>query len=279
MASGPTVPWRRLLTSGPVWACATAVAGSLWGRAALLLAATKYLRHVYGFALTYDRVLSVLPHVGHVATAVLLAGLVDKARAQSLVSTTTARRLIVYIAHLPASALLFVLGYSGCDPAVPAALYTAAVVVTGATPAGATASCMDLAPNFAGVVLAVSQTVGAASSLAAAYVVSEGLHGSLPGSWRMVFGVSALVLTFTGIIFMGLGSGSVQPWNSVASDMQHQQQAQPSPSVPATPSPRQQQPREQQQQQQQQQQHTESAPQPLEVSTMMIAPATGGCIV
>lgn len=47
-------------------------------------------------------------------------------------------------------AVLFVVGYSGCDPATPAALYTAAVVVSGATAAGTYASAVDIAPNFAG---------------------------------------------------------------------------------------------------------------------------------
>lgn len=45
---------------------------------------------------------------------------------------------------------MFVLGYTGCDPAAPAALYTAALAMTGATPAGAFASAADIAPNFAG---------------------------------------------------------------------------------------------------------------------------------
>lgn len=45
---------------------------------------------------------------------------------------------------------MFVLGYTGCDPAAPAALYTAALAFTGATPAGAFASAADIAPNFAG---------------------------------------------------------------------------------------------------------------------------------
>lgn len=45
---------------------------------------------------------------------------------------------------------MFVLGYTGCDPAAPAALYTAALTLTGATPAGVFASAADIAPNFAG---------------------------------------------------------------------------------------------------------------------------------
>lgn len=48
---------------------------------------------------------------------------------------------------------MFVLGYTGCDPAAPAALYTAALAMTGATPAGAFASAADIAPNFAGILM------------------------------------------------------------------------------------------------------------------------------
>ena len=50
---------------------------------------------------------------------------------------------------------MFVLGYTGCDPAAPAALYTAALALTAATPAGVFASAADIAPNFAGTLFFV----------------------------------------------------------------------------------------------------------------------------
>jgi hypothetical protein len=48
-------PWRRLLSSPPVWGCAIAVMGSQWGMSTLLLAGPKYLQLVYGFAITQVR--------------------------------------------------------------------------------------------------------------------------------------------------------------------------------------------------------------------------------
>lgn len=56
----------------------------------------------------------------------------------------------VFSAHFPPAAFMFVLGYTGCDPAAPAALYTAALTMTAAMPAGVFASAADIAPNFAG---------------------------------------------------------------------------------------------------------------------------------
>ncbi|XP_063243181.1 sialin-like [Bacillus rossius redtenbacheri] len=207
-------PWRHLLSSAPVWACAVASLGNQWGQMTLQLAVTKYLKLVYGFSLTYDRVLSVLPHIGHFMAALLFGRVVDHVRAEGIVSTTTARKLFVYISHFFPAAFLFVVGYSACDPAAPAAMYTAAVIVSGATPTGSYCSALDLAPNYAGTIFGLSQTLGAAGSLIASYVITEGLHGSLPGSWRLVFGVASGVLVVTAVFFMAVGSGSVQSWNN-----------------------------------------------------------------
>jgi hypothetical protein len=173
------LPWRRLLTSKPAWACGIAVIGSQWADATLMLGVTKYLKLVYGFSIEYQDILQSLPHIGHFIAAITFGIVVDHVRESGIVSTTTARKLFVYISHFPPAALMFVLGYTGCDPAAPAALYTAALALTGATPAGAFASAADIAPNFAGTVFGLCQTVGAAGLLAANYVVSEGLHGSV----------------------------------------------------------------------------------------------------
>jgi MFS transporter, ACS family, solute carrier family 17 (sodium-dependent inorganic phosphate cotransporter), other len=45
------LPWRRLLLSGPAWACGIAVIGSQWADATLMLGVTKYLKLVYGFSI------------------------------------------------------------------------------------------------------------------------------------------------------------------------------------------------------------------------------------
>ncbi|XP_057653518.1 sialin-like [Diorhabda carinulata] len=207
------LPWRRLLASKPAWACGIAVIGSQWADATLMLGITKYLKLVYGFSIEYEDVLQSLPHIGHFFAAITFGIVVDHVRESGLISTTTSRKFFVYLSHFPPAALIFVLGYTGCDPAAPAALYTAALAMTGATPAGAFASAADIAPNFAGTVFGLCQTVGAAGLLAANYVVSEGLHGSFAGWWRLVFGVSSAVLLVTATFFMVMGSGSIQDWN------------------------------------------------------------------
>lgn len=50
-----------------------------------------------GWCFSQDRVLSVLPHFGHFLAALTFGRVVDHVRGQALVSTTTARKLLVYI--------------------------------------------------------------------------------------------------------------------------------------------------------------------------------------
>lgn len=208
------LPWMELLTSKPAWACGVAVIGSQWADGTLMLGVTKYLKLVYGFSTEYNEVLQYMPHIGHFLSSMAFGIVIDHIRSTGLVSTTTARKVVVYFSHFPPAALMFVLGYTGCDPTAPAALYTAALLFTGATPAGAFASAADIAPNFAGTVFGLCQTIGALGILSANYVVSEGLHGSFAGWWRLIFGISSTALLVTAAVFMIFGSGSKQSWNA-----------------------------------------------------------------
>ena len=129
------IPWGKLLRSVPVWASAVATMGNQWGDATLALGMTKYLKLIYGFStanvsipfrkkeirvksfsgklfkqwelnfrkllidfhlLFQDSVLTTLPHIGHFMAALTCGLLVDHVRESKIVSTTTARKLVVY---------------------------------------------------------------------------------------------------------------------------------------------------------------------------------------
>ncbi|KAJ8962181.1 hypothetical protein NQ318_018142 [Aromia moschata] len=143
------------------------------------LVSTTTARKFFVYLCTISKIEAQYRQMGHVRTV--------PSKRQAVVDDDTKLNLLLALEenpitpapHFPPAALMFVLGYTGCDPAAPAALYTAALAMTGATPAGAFASAADIAPNFAGTVFGLCQTVGAAGLLAANYVVSEGLHGSV----------------------------------------------------------------------------------------------------
>ncbi|XP_071453334.1 sialin-like isoform X1 [Hetaerina americana] len=205
-------PMKAFLLSGPMWACAAASFGYHWGQTTLLLAATKYLQIVFGFSMSYDGVLSYLPFLGHLLCAVLLGKLADHYRAH-LVSTTTVRKILVYISHFLPGAIIFVIGYTGCDPSTPAALFVASLGLTGAMAAGVYTSALEISPRYCSAVLGFVQSIGAWGALASTYVIREGLYGSLPGTWTLVFGLCFMVMVVSAGIFLIFGSGTEQQWN------------------------------------------------------------------
>uniref|UniRef100_A0ABD2VW88 Major facilitator superfamily (MFS) profile domain-containing protein n=1 Tax=Trichogramma kaykai TaxID=54128 RepID=A0ABD2VW88_9HYME len=220
------IPWGKLLRSVPVWASAVATMGNQWGDATLALGMTKYLKLIYGFSTANDSVLTTLPHIGHFMAALTCGLLVDHVRESKIVSTTTARKLVVYTAHFIPAALLFVAGYAGCQALGAAWLGIAALLVSGTAPAGALAAIADLAPAespaCAAAACALCSTLGAAGLLAANYFVTQALHASIAGSWRLVFGVASIVLLITAAVFLALGKGVPQPWiPSVARPCSH----------------------------------------------------------
>uniref|UniRef100_A0ABD2VVL0 Major facilitator superfamily (MFS) profile domain-containing protein n=1 Tax=Trichogramma kaykai TaxID=54128 RepID=A0ABD2VVL0_9HYME len=187
---------------------------------------TKYLKLIYGFSTANDSVLTTLPHIGHFMAALTCGLLVDHVRESKIVSTTTARKLVVYTAHFIPAALLFVAGYAGCQALGAAWLGIAALLVSGTAPAGALAAIADLAPAespaCAAAACALCSTLGAAGLLAANYFVTQALHASIAGSWRLVFGVASIVLLITAAVFLALGKGVPQPWiPSVARPCSH----------------------------------------------------------
>ncbi|KAK0076946.1 hypothetical protein PV325_004641 [Microctonus aethiopoides] len=220
------IPWGKLLRSVPVWAAAVATMGNQWGDATLALGMTKYLKFIYGFSTANDSVLTTLPHIGHFLAALTCGLLVDHVRESGIVSTTTARKLVVYTAHFIPAALLFVAGYAGCQALGAVWLGIAALLVSGTAPAGALAAIADLAPAespaCAAAACALCSTLGASGLLAANYFVTQALHGSIAGSWRLVFGVASVVLLLTAAVFLALGKGVPQPWiPSVARPRSH----------------------------------------------------------
>ncbi|XP_046406335.1 sialin-like [Ischnura elegans] len=205
-------PFKAFLLSGPVWACAWASFGYHWGQTTFLLAVTQYLQIVYGFSMSYDGVLSSLPFIGHLLCAIALGLLADHYRAH-LVSTTTVRKLLVYMSHFLPGSIIFVIGFTGCDPSTPAALFVAALGISGAMPAGVYTSALEISPKYSSAVLGFVQSIGACGALASIYIIRESLYGSFPRTWTLVFGLCFVVLVASAGIFLGYGSGTVQPWN------------------------------------------------------------------
>lgn len=84
---------------------------------------------------------------------------------------------LYFTAHFIPAALIFVVSFVGCDPKAPIALYSLAIIVSGAAYAGAYCSSLDITPNFAGTVFGLCCTFGAIGNILISYLISAVLNG------------------------------------------------------------------------------------------------------
>lgn len=93
---------------------------------------------------------------------------------------TNVRKLFTALAQVVPGMLVILISYLGCDINVILVVWFIAVTMITAAYAGAMANVVDIAPNFAGPVLAFAQTIHMTASflspLAAGYLTKDGVR-------------------------------------------------------------------------------------------------------
>lgn len=141
-------------------------------------------------------------------------------------------------------ALVLLISYLGCHIEPILVVWFLAITLITAAYAGAMANVVDIAPNFAGPVLAFAQTIHMTASflspLAAGYILSDQVRSTLKiykslcyrptfskvtiSAWRTVFNVTAAVAISTYAVYQIFGTAEVQTWNSCESALNQKEQ-------------------------------------------------------
>lgn len=113
---------------------------------------------------------------------------------------------------MPGILVLFI-SYLGCDITLVLVVWFFAVTLITAAYAGAMANIVDIAPNFAGPVLAFAQTIHMTASFVSpqvgfALLGENGLY--YMSSWCLVFYVTAFVSVGTYVVYQIWGTGEVR---------------------------------------------------------------------
>ncbi|CAG0899302.1 unnamed protein product [Cyprideis torosa] len=117
--------------------------------------------------------------------------------------------------------LLFFVPIADSRPPLAIGLFTGSVGMLAATLAGVCVNHIDLAPNFAGFLMAFTNTLGTIPGIAIPAVTQRlvGL-GPNPFGWRVVIWGTSFILVAGNIIFLFLGSAEEQTWNNTGDTVQ-----------------------------------------------------------
>eukprot|EP00092_Neocalanus_flemingeri_P019684 GFUD01021319.1.p1 GENE.GFUD01021319.1~~GFUD01021319.1.p1 ORF type:complete len:503 (-),score=87.91 GFUD01021319.1:155-1663(-) len=214
------VPWLAIFTSGPVWALLIAHVAQNFGFYTLLTELPSYLARVLHFNIRDNSIISALPYLLMLITGVVMARLADWFLSVGTDRTFVRKIFNSFAIYLPAIFLVLA-GYSGCNSTLTIALLCLAVGTNGCHYAGFMCVHIDMASNYAGTLLGITNgaanIMGFVAPTVTGYIVAG--HSDVP-HWRMVFFIAAMVYCVGNTVFLVFGTAKEQKWNRRPEDQE-----------------------------------------------------------
>jgi len=167
-------PWREILTSKSVWACALAYTANMWGFVTSLTCLPMYLSDVFGAGMTENGLLSMLPYI---ADGLLLvsSGHLSDLLLRSRLSKGVVRKSFCVFGLVMSAVFIMLVGGLGCQRIPIIACLVASVGMIGVSMPNVAANTMDLSPSDAGTLMGLANSISNAVSILAPQVRERAL--------------------------------------------------------------------------------------------------------
>ncbi|KAG6464276.1 hypothetical protein O3G_MSEX014403 [Manduca sexta] len=210
------VPWREVAKSPAFLAILVSHACSNWGWYMLLIETPFYMKQVLKFNITENAVSTALPFLSLWFFSIALSRTLDWLRGKDIITTTTARKIGTLFASAVPAACLLALCYIGCNRGAAVVLMAVGITCIGGMFCGFLSNHIDIAPNFAGTLMAITNTVATIPGIVVPIFVGILTHGNQTiSAWRVIFFVTIGLYIIEIVVYTLFGSGEEQPWNRV----------------------------------------------------------------
>ncbi|XP_058057905.1 sialin [Anopheles bellator] len=208
------VPWRKVFTSGPFYGILIAHICNNWGWYMLLIELPFYMKQVLQFNIKENAVVTAIPFLTMWFFSMALSKTLDALRSRGKITTTIARKTATFIASAVPMCCLLALCYIGCQRGLAVALMTIGITAIGGMFCGLLSNHIDIAPNYAGTLMAITNSAATLSGIIVPIFVGQITHGNQTiGAWRVIFYVTIVLYVVEIIAYLLLASGEEQPWN------------------------------------------------------------------
>lgn len=208
------IPWKSVITSLPFLGILIAHTCSNWGWYMLLIELPFYMKQVLKFNMTENAVTTALPFLTLWIFSIALSKTLDFMRAKGIITTTHARKIGTLFASVVPLFCLLGLCYIGCNRGGAVALMAIGVTCIGGMFCGFLSNHIDIAPNFAGTLMAITNTFATIPGIVVPIFVGYLTHGNQTiEAWRIIFFVTIGLYVLEIVAYTLFGSGEEQSWN------------------------------------------------------------------
>lgn len=213
----PKIPWKGILTSSPFWAIVFAHTSSLWGFYTLLSELPTYYRQILHYSTKSNGVVSAVPYVFNWIMILFACKMADMLATKGILSTTHIRKLFNSIGMFGPAVMLLAMCFTGCHSTIAVSIISATLGLSGFASAGFNVNHIDIAPNYAGTLMGITNMCANSMGIITPYFVGFIINGHEDLShWRTIFLCSSSIYFLGNVIFLLCGSGEIQPFNDSA---------------------------------------------------------------
>ncbi|XP_043194451.1 putative inorganic phosphate cotransporter isoform X1 [Amphibalanus amphitrite] len=206
-------PWKQALMSRPLYALIVVHFCQNWGDYMIMTELPTYIRTVLHYPLSMNAFYSAIPQLVKVVFALTVSFMSD-GLVNSGLGLSANRKLWNSVGMYIPALMMVGVSYTGCHDIAVISLMVGTVGFNGAIFSGYNINHMDLAPNFAGTLMGLTNCVatlaGVLAPFATGYVING--HPTLE-NWRTVFMTAAGFFVFGNTVFCVFGTAKQQKWN------------------------------------------------------------------
>lgn len=210
-------PIRQILTSVPFNSLIICHFGNLFLLFFYQNSLMLYLTKALGFQLTKGGAAAGAPWGARMLFGFFFSWAGDTIKRKQIISVTLLRKSATMFSHFLPGIFLILVGYVGCDFVLANVFLFLALGFNGAALISNLSNNQDLAPNFAGFLYGIMNTIGCMSGMIIPPIVEEiaGKYGNPIDRWQTLFWIGGGVCIGSMFVFLFGGSGNIQKWNEL----------------------------------------------------------------
>ncbi|XP_050723271.1 sialin-like isoform X3 [Eriocheir sinensis] len=209
------IPWKDIATSKPFWAIMAASFCYNFSFYTLLTELPTFFHNILHFDMNKNAVGSSLPYILQGLTCVGWGFFADLLLRKRLLTVNGIRKLSTSIALYSSAACLVAMMWVDCNAVVAVVVMCLAVGFMGPINSGSSLAEQDIAPNLAGSLKGLTNTLGSATGFLAPAITGAIVNNNQTVSaWSTVFLISATFNLVFCTVFLIFGTDRVQEWNN-----------------------------------------------------------------
>ncbi|XP_072390781.1 sialin-like isoform X2 [Diabrotica undecimpunctata] len=207
------VPWKAILTNRPFWVIWINAVAQFWCWQTLLAEMPTYMSKILKYDIKSNGVLSSIPYIVNFVTLIVAGSLSDIIIKKNIMSTIWTRKMFTLLGSMIPALSLLALGFVPDDErTLSVILLVIGVGIPASCGVGSGINHIDIAPSFAGIVLAIINSCGSFVSIFGPLSVQL-IDENKKGQWAIIFTIAAVMYGISSILFLFFATADIQDFD------------------------------------------------------------------